>query len=142
MNPNYNLDRFIEAQETEYERAYHEIQQGKKINHWMWYIFPQIAGLGKSSTSRYFAIADATEAELYLAHPVLGKRLAAICQTLLNLENRSAYSIFGSPDDSKFLSCITLFESIESPYSELFKKLIDKYYNGRRDKATLKLLME
>lgn len=140
MQLNYNLERYIDAQKTDYDIAYREMQQGKKTSHWMWYIFPQIIGLGSSSTSKYFAISDEKEATLYLEHPLLGKRLADISEVLLKINNRSANSIFGSPDDTKLLSSMTLFESIESPYSDIFKKIIDKYYNGKRDNNTLHLL--
>lgn len=140
MQSTYNLKRFLEAQEEDFAIAYREIKQGKKVNHWMWYIFPQLAGLGNSSTAKYFAIMDATEAKLYLEHPVLGKRLVEISEVLLRIPHNSAYSIFGTPDDLKLLSCMTLFETVESQYREIFKKVIDKYNNGRRDNKTLQLL--
>lgn len=142
MQPSYNLDRFIEAQEEDYAVALREIKQGKKVNHWMWYIFPQLAGLGNSSTSKYFAIVDTTEAKLYLEHPVLGKRLVEISEVLMRMPHNSAFSIFGAPDDLKFLSSMTLFESIESPYKDVFKKVIDKFYNGKRDTVTLNLMKQ
>ncbi|MBK9352808.1 MAG: DUF1810 domain-containing protein [Bacteroidetes bacterium] len=136
----YNLDRFIEAQEEDYALAYREVKQGKKMNHWMWYIFPQLAGLGNSSTTKYFAITNAEEAKLYLEHPILGKRLVEICELLLKTPHNSAYSIFGTPDDLKLLSSMTMFEALDSNYKEIFKKVIDKYYNGNRDNRTLQLL--
>lgn len=140
MKPTYNLERFIEAQEEDYGIALREVKQGAKVNHWMWYIFPQIAGLGNSSTAKHFAIMDITEAKLYLEHPVLGKRLAEISEALLRIPHNSAYTIFGIPDDLKLLSCMTLFEAIDSQYKDIFKRIIDKYYNGRRDSKTLQLL--
>lgn len=140
MQTLYNLERFVEAQEEDYSLALREVRQGKKMNHWMWYIFPQLAGLGNSSTSKYFAIANAEEAKLYLDHPVLGKRLAEISEALLRIPHNSAHSIFGTPDDLKLLSCMTLFEAIDSPHKEIFKRVIAKFYNGKRDNTTLQLL--
>ncbi len=142
MQPSYNLERFIEAQEEDYAIALREVKQGKKVNHWMWYIFPQLAGLGNSSTSKYFAIANAEEAKLYLNHPVLGKRLTEICKALLRIPHNSAHSIFGTPDDLKLLSSMTLFEAIDGPHKDVFKRVIDKYYNGRLDNMTLQLLKQ
>ena len=142
MQPSYNLERFIEAQEEDYAIALREVKQGKKVNHWMWYIFPQLAGLGNSSTSKYFAIANAEEAKLYLEHPVLGNRLAEICEALLRISHNSAHSIFGKPDDLKLLSCMTLFETVESQHKDVFRRVIDKYYNGRHDSMTLQLLKQ
>lgn len=140
MQPSYNLERFVEAQEEDYAIALREVKQGKKVNHWMWYIFPQLAGLGNSSTTKYFAIVDATEAKLYIEHPILGKRLVEISEALLRMSHNSAYIIFGTPDDLKLLSCMTLFESIDNPHKDIFRKVIDKYYNGKRDNITLQLL--
>ncbi len=138
----YNLDRFIEAQEEDYAIALREVKQGKKVNHWMWYIFPQLAGLGNSSTAKYFAIINAEEAKLYLEHPVLGKRLVEISEALLRIPDNSAHSIFGTPDDLKLLSCMTLFQTVESQHKDVFRNVIDKYYNGRRDSITLQLLKQ
>ena len=140
MHTSYNLERFIEAQEEDYAIALREVRQGKKVNHWMWYIFPQIAGLGNSNTAKYFAIVDTIEAKLYLEHPILGKRLAEICEALLRIPHNSAHSIFGTPDDLKLLSCLTLFETVESQHKDVLRNVIDKYYNGRRDSMTLQLL--
>src|SRR5665213_2039019 len=104
MPSNYNLQRFINAQETSYQIALSEIKNGKKQSHWMWYIFPQIAGLGISETSKFYAIKNVHEAEEFLYHSVLGKRLIEICNELLNLETNDAHKIFGSPDDLKLHS--------------------------------------
>jgi uncharacterized protein (DUF1810 family) len=104
-----NLQRFIEAQEADYETALTEIRQGKKRSHWIWYIFPQVQGLGFSDTSRYYAIKDISEAAAYLQHPVLGSRLITICNALLRLESNNANQVFGSPDDLKLRSSMTLF---------------------------------
>src|SRR5438270_10060514 len=103
------LKRFIDAQERDYEIALAEIKNGRKRSHWMWYIFPQVKGLGFSSTSQHYGIANLKEAEAYLRHPVLGPRLIAISNELLNLENKNATDIFGNPDDMKLRSAMTLF---------------------------------
>jgi uncharacterized protein (DUF1810 family) len=137
MNTVYNLDRFITAQQTNYAIALEEIRRGKKISHWMWYIFPQLAGLGYSSTSIFYAI-DVEEARLFLKHPVLGMRLTKISEEILKL-NKSAHEVFGSPDDIKLLSCMTLFEYI-SEQPNVFSQVIEKYFNGVRDARTLKLI--
>src|SRR4051812_12065392 len=102
-----DLKRFLDAQENDYERALAEIKRGRKQSHWMWYIFPQIAGLGSSETSRFYAVKTKAEAELYLAHPVLGARLVRISEALLEIEGKTANQIFGSPDDVKLKSSIT-----------------------------------
>ena len=112
MSKQNNLDRFIEAQETDYEIALSEINEGRKKSHWMWYIFPQMKGLGHSATSKYYAIYDNSEAEAYLRHPVLGNRLIEISNVLLKLPGNDANRIFGSPDDLKLRSCMTLFASL------------------------------
>lgn len=141
MCSTYNLERFIEAQEEDFAIALKEIKQGKKVSHWMWYIFPQLAGLGYSSTAKYFAIKDIDEAKQYLEHPVLGKRLVEISEALLRIPPHiSAHSIFGTPDDLKLHSSMTLFEYVDSPHKDLFGRVIDKYYNGKRDSVTLLLL--
>ena len=103
----YDLERFVKAQERDYSIALWEIQCGRKRSHWMWYIFPQLVGLGLSSTSQYYAISSIQEAQEYLAHPILGPRLVEICNALLNLESNDAYVIMGSPDDLKLHSCMT-----------------------------------
>ncbi len=133
-----NLDRFIEAQQNDYAIALKEIQKGQKRSHWMWYIFPQIAGLGHSSTSKFYAMENIQEAKLFLEHPVLGKRLVEISNELLKL-NRIAQEIFGSPDDMKLLSCMTLFEYV-SEQPNVFREVIDKFYDGKRDARTLQLI--
>ena len=107
-----NLDRFIKAQENIYKEALSEIRAGRKRSHWMWYIFPQLAGLGFSETSKYYGIKDLPEAEAYTSHPVLGSRLVEICTALLGLGENNANRIFGSPDDMKLKSSMTLFSSL------------------------------
>jgi len=108
----YNLARFLQAQERDYAQAISEIRSGRKRSHWMWYVFPQFAGLGFSPTSRFYAIESVAEAEAYLDHPVLGRRLVESVEAVLTLEGRSVSEIFGSPDDLKLRSCATLFASI------------------------------
>jgi uncharacterized protein (DUF1810 family) len=135
----YNLDRFLGAQEDDYEQALSEINSGQKRSHWMWYIFPQIHGLGFSSTSQRYAIKSIGEARAYLDHQILGPRLLECAEAVLGVERRSATEIFGSPDDLKLRSCATLFASVSSPGSA-FERLLEKYYRGRRDGKTLQLL--
>ena len=139
MKEEKDLERFIAAQETAYEMALAEIKSGRKQSHWMWYIFPQIAGLGFSSTSKFYAIKDRQEAEAYLRHPILGARLIEISAVLLEIEGKTAYQIFGSPDDLKLKSSMTLFGSLENT-DPVFEKVLDKYFAGARDMQTLELL--
>jgi uncharacterized protein (DUF1810 family) len=135
----YHLSRFVEAQADDYAQALAEIKAGQKDSHWMWYIFPQLDGLGYSSMSRRYGIKSAAEAKAYLEHPVLGPRLLECAQAALGVEGRSAYDIFGSPDDMKLKSSATLF-ALVSPAGSAFERLLDKYYAGERDGATLRLL--
>jgi uncharacterized protein (DUF1810 family) len=135
----HNLSRFVQAQEDDYEQALAEISSGRKRSHWMWYIFPQIDGLGFSSTSRRYSIKSVAEAEAYLSHPVLGPRLVECAEAALRVEGRSAFEIFGSPDEMKLRSCATLFACV-APAASVFDRLIDKYFQGRRDGKTLHLL--
>ena len=135
----YALNRFVRAQEDDYERALSEIRSGRKRSHWMWYIFPQVDGLGSSETSRRYAIKSLAEAEAYLRHPVLGPRLVACAEAAIAIEAKSAFDVFGTPDDLKLQSCATLFASI-SPPGSVFHRLLDKYFQGKRDGKTLRLL--
>lgn len=134
-----DLKRFLDAQETDYEIALSEIRAGKKRSHWMWYIFPQIAGLGFSETSKFYAIKDRSEAESYLAHPVLGKRLIEISNELLKIEGKTVNQIFGSPDDIKLKSSMTLFGALENT-NPVFQKVLDKYFDEEKDRKTLELI--
>jgi len=134
-----DLTRFIDAQQNDYENALSEIRAGRKRSHWMWYIFPQIGGLGFSEMSRRYAIKDLQEAKEYLRHPVLGRRLKEISSVLLNLQENNATQIFGTPDDMKLRSSMTLFASV-SDADEVFEKVLDKYFGGKRDEATLNRL--
>jgi uncharacterized protein (DUF1810 family) len=135
----HDLNRFVLAQEHDYARALAEIKSGRKRSHWMWYIFPQIDGLGFSSMSQRYAIKSLAEAKAYLSHPVLGPRLRECAEAALGVEGRSALEIFGSPDDMKLRSCATLFACV-TPADSVFNQLIDKYFAGRRDTKSLGLL--
>ncbi len=139
MNDPYDLNRFVRAQEADYERALAEITQGRKRSHWMWYIFPQIDGLAFSEMSRHYSIKSAGEARAYLEHPVLSPRLLACTEAALSHEGRTATEIFGSPDDLKLRSSATLFASV-SPAGSVFHQLLAKYYPAGPDAATLRLL--
>ncbi len=135
----YDLNRFVRAQEGVYERALSELKSGRKRTHWMWFIFPQIDGLGYSPTARRYSIKSMEEARQYLAHPVLGKRLLECTGAVVALRGGSVSEIFGYPDDLKFKSSMTLFENISGPGS-VFSSAIDRYCHGERDDATLRLL--
>ncbi len=139
MDNNYDLSRFLEAQENTYSKALVELRNGKKETHWMWFIFPQIIGLGLSPTSKFYAIKDIKEADLFLHHPILGKRLIEISSVLLELKDLTARDIFGQPDDSKLQSCMTLFTSLEDT-NAVFSDVIERYYNGKKDEYTLEIL--
>jgi uncharacterized protein (DUF1810 family) len=135
----YELNRFVQAQEGDYEQALREICNARKQSHWMWYIFPQFDGLGFSPTSKRYAIKSRAEAEAYLHHPLLGPRLVECAKAAIAVQGRSAYEVFGSPDEMKLKSCATLFACV-SPAGSVFHQLLDKYYQGERDSATLRLL--
>ncbi len=134
----HDLARFIDAQHTAYAIALQEIKTGRKVTHWMWFIFPQIDGLGSSSTSRYYAIKSLDEAKAYLAHEKLGPHLIEAAQTALGVEDKTADQIFGGIDAVKLLSSATLFAAVSSKGS-VFDQLIDKYFKGERDPQTLQL---
>jgi len=138
-NDPYDLIRFVQAQELDYARALTEIRNGDKRSHWMWYIFPQLDGLGFSSMSRHYSIKGLEEAKAYLAHSLLGPRLIECVEAALAVEGRSAHDIFGSPDDLKLKSCATLFACVSAAGS-VFERLLAKYYGGMRDGKTLQLL--
>ena len=134
-----DLNRFLMAQERDYAQALAEIRAGRKQSHWIWYIFPQLRGLGYSYNAEYYVIADTGEARLYLAHPVLGARLREITNALLNLPESDPVRVMGRPDDLKLCSSMTLFEYVAEQDS-VFGKVLDKYYGGRRDAATLRMV--
>jgi len=134
-----DLKRFLEAQENSYPSALAEIKKGKKTSHWMWYIFPQVQGLGSSVTSKFYSIKDIAEAKEFLDHPILGKRLMDICNELLKLETNDAYQIFGSPDDMKLKSSMTLFSAVPNT-DTIFQIVLDKFFNGIKDNNTKKII--
>ena len=136
------LSRFLKAQENDYEMALSEIKSGRKIGHWMWYIFPQFKGLGYSETSIYYAINDIEEAKEYLKHPILGTRLKEISNELLKLEQSDARLIFGGIDSMKLKSCMTLFWAVDKENADVFIKVIDKFFDGNFDDLTLSLIKE
>jgi len=139
MNDPYDLERFVEAQRSVYEQACAELRQGVKTGHWMWFVFPQIAGLGMSAMSQRYAIRSLDEARRYLAHPVLGPRLREICGIVNGIEGRTAYQIFGSPDDMKLRSSATLFAHATEENAE-FVEIIRKYFGGEWDQRTVELI--
>jgi hypothetical protein len=134
-----DLSRFTKAQEQDFKTAFKEIKNGRKMSHWMWYIFPQIQGLGKSSTSQYYGIKDLNEARAFINDPYLGGNLKKISMALLELEENNAVAIFGKPDDIKLKSCMTLFSCI-SEDSSIFHKVLEKYFDGRQCKRTLSII--
>ena len=134
-----DLSRFVDAQATVYPAALAELRAGSKRTHWMWFIFPQIAGLGHSAMAQHYAIASAAEALAYLQHPVLGPRLRACTQAVLDVEGRSADQVFGSPDNMKFRSSMTLFGHV-APGEPMFAAALAKYFGGKADDRTLELL--
>ena len=135
------LDRFVDAQKDVYPQALRELQAGRKRSHWMWFIFPQLTGLGRSPTAQYFALTSLDEARAYLAHPVLGERLRAVTGAVLAHSDRSLEEIFGQPDDMKFRSSMTLFaEAAEPGAAKLFREALAVFCNGEPDRATLRLL--
>ena len=136
-----SLQRFIDAQQSDYETALSEIKRGRKQSHWMWYIFPQIQGLGFSSTSKLYAIRNLQEAQEYLNHPLLGKRLKEITDVLINLPSNNAHEIFGSPDDVKLKSSMTLFASLPDA-DPVFESALKKFFKGEKDAKTLSIIKD
>ena len=134
----YDLERFVRAQATDYDQALAELREGHKRSHWMWYIFPQMEGLGLSPMSRQYAIKSAAEARAYLDHPILGARLQECATVVYGISGRTALGIFGSPDDMKLRSCATLFASVSG--GGIFEQLIKKYFEGQHDEKTLETL--
>ncbi|SEG52325.1 DUF1810 domain-containing protein [Flavobacterium urumqiense] len=139
MTDNIELIKFLDAQNQVYLKALSEIKKGKKTTHWMWYIFPQIKGLGSSETAQYYAIKNLNEATAYLKHPILGKHLIEIAQELYNLKGKTVTQILGTPDDMKLRSCMTLFANVKNA-NPLFNNVLEKYFNGVPDELTLHLL--
>ena len=134
----YDLDRFVQAQDADYDRALSELRGGQKRSHWMWYIFPQMEGLGHSPLSHRYSIKSAAEARVYLDHPVLGSRLRECFAVVQSIVERSALEIFGSPDDMKLRSCATLFGHVSD--DSIFEQVLQKYFHGKHDEETLRLL--
>ena len=139
MSKDKDLSRFLTAQKSDYEIALAEIKNGRKTSHWMWYIFPQIAGLGLTDTSRFYSIKDSEEAAEYLEHPVLGKRLIEISKELLKLKSNNARMIFGVPDDMKLRSSMSLFASMPGT-NPVFQLVLDKFFDGEPDPKTMRIL--
>jgi len=132
----FNLQRFLDAQQRDYETARNELLAGRKRSHWIWYIFPQLKGLGHSHNSEYYGISGLEEATAYLQHPVLGNRLVKLVTIVLGHKNKTAEEIFGSPDDMKFHSCITLFSLVPDADS-VFKLALQQFFKGIPDEATM-----
>jgi uncharacterized protein (DUF1810 family) len=139
MTDPFNLQRFVDAQARVYKHVLRELRAGRKESHWMWFVFPQVAGLGQSPTSIHFAIASLDEARAYLAHPIVGPRLRECAKLVLDVEGRTARQIFGPVDEMKFRSSMTLFASA-APDEPLFSQCLDKYFGGAPDPATLEKL--
>jgi uncharacterized protein (DUF1810 family) len=139
-NDPFDLNRFLVAQERVYGSVLAELRGGRKRTHWMWFIFPQIDGLGFTPTSKHYAIKSIEEARAYLDHPVLGQRLMECAAEVLSVEGRSASAIFGYPDDMKLNSSMTLFASVAKDPNSLFVCVLDKYFEGERDSRTLRIL--
>src|SRR3954464_1353648 len=133
----FNLERFVSAQAPVYEAVLSELASSRKRSHWMWFIFPQLRGLGNSSMAKHYGIASLEEARAYLAHPLLGTRLRECCGMMLAARG-SAYGILGAPDDLKFRSCLTLF-ALAAPEEPMFRQLVEKYYGGVPDERTVAL---
>ncbi len=140
MTASFNLERFVEAQVTTFDAACAELVQGRKTSHWMWFIFPQLKGLGSSPTAQFYAIGSRAEAEAYLAHPILAPHLVRATGCAMCVEDRTLEQIFGSPDDLKFRSCMTLFDAVASSRDNIFAHALTKFCNGDRDERTLALL--
>ncbi len=139
MDGSFDLDRFVQAQESVYAAVREELGHGLKQSHWMWFVFPQIAGLGQSRMARKYAISNATEAGAYLGHPILGARLRECTRRVVATEGRTVHQIFGSPDDLKFHSCMTLFGCV-APDELPFRSALSRFFNGILDEKTLERL--
>ncbi|HEY4080409.1 MAG TPA: DUF1810 domain-containing protein [Burkholderiaceae bacterium] len=135
----FKLQRFVDAQAPVIGRVVDELRAGRKRSHWMWFVFPQLAGQGRSETAQHYAIASLAHARAYLAHPLLGQRLRECSELVLAVQGRSVNEIFGAPDDLKFRSSMTLFSRAD-PAAEVFRACLEKYFEGRPDAGTLSLL--
>jgi uncharacterized protein (DUF1810 family) len=134
----HHLDRFVGAQAGVIDAVRDELRSGRKRSHWMWFVFPQLAGLGSSSTAQFYGIASLDEARAYLAHPVLGPRLRECCELMLAVPGKSAHEILGSPDDLKFRSCLTLF-GVAAPQEQVFRQALARFYEAQPDPRTVAL---
>ena len=139
MRPEDDLERFVDAQHDVYETVRAELRAGRKSTHWMWFVFPQLRGLGRSATAAYFGLDSERDAVAYLAHPVLGARLRECVGIVLGVPDRTAHAIFGSPDDQKFRSSLTLFAAA-APEEPLFQQALDRYFGGAGDPVTTERL--
>jgi len=139
MTDPFNLERFVTAQAPAFDTVLNELRAGRKQTHWMWFVFPQLRGLGRSSMAEYYGISSRAEARAFLAHPVLGPRLDVCTRTVLESEARSLNAIFGSPDDMKFRSCTTLFALVSGERDNPFQRALDRWCDGRPDERTLAL---
>ena len=137
----HSLQKFVDAQENDFDIALAEIQGGRKRSHWIWYIFPQLKGLGRSTTASFYGLENLQEAEAYLQHPVLGPRLLTISRALLSLSSNDALQVMGSPDDLKLRSCMTLFAAVGGT-DPVFDQVLQKFFSGQRDPLTLQLLQQ
>ena len=135
----FDLSRFVSAQESVFDTALRELQRGEKTSHWMWFIFPQLDGLGRSSMAKKYAISGLDEARAYLSHPILGRRLLECCRAILSVEGKSALEIMGNPDDMKLKSSMTLFSLVEGSPAE-FREVLLKFFEGEQDQRTMQLL--
>ena len=134
-----DLDKFVKAQARDYAGALEEMKRGRKLGHWIWYVFPQITGLGMSSTSMHYAIKDLEQANRYFQHPVLGKRLIETANAVLAVEGKTANQIMGTPDDLKLRSSMTLFSVVKNA-DPVFQAVLDKYFDGEPDQKTVAIL--
>ncbi len=141
MSPNSDLSRFLAAQSPVIDRVLAELRTGRKESHWMWFIFPQLGALGRSATARFYGIEDLEQARRYLAHPVLGPCLLACTRAVLAHGGKTAHAIFGSPDDLKFHSCMTLF-GLAGPQHPEFRQALELFYGGEPDPVTVGLLAQ
>ena len=141
MNDLHHLQRFVDAQAPVYTQVKSELARGAKASHWMWFVFPQLKGLGRSSTALHYGIASIDEAQAYMRHPVLGPRLTECTELVLAVNGKTAHDIFSSPDDLKFCSSMTLFE-LAVPTDPVFARAIEKYFGGERDARTIALTQE
>jgi uncharacterized protein (DUF1810 family) len=136
----FDLERFVTAQDPVFDSVLRELRSGRKRSHWMWFVFPQLRGLGRSSMAEYYGIGSLAEARAYLAHPVLSARLDLCARTIIEAEAASLNAIFGSPDDLKFRSCMTLFARAAGGDDNLFRRVLERWCDGRPDERTLALI--